>query len=94
MTNKTFRNIHYPIIISRCQRIKIPSSTRDSQAIWKTVIIMIESYEHEMIKPLTSFQSIKGIIMRVTFNNEKTKLNKLPESLPPKGHVSYRFMPG
>jgi len=62
-------------MISRCQRIKIPSSTKDSQAIWKTVIIMIESYEHEVIESLTSFQSIKGIMMRMTFNNEKTELN-------------------
>jgi len=35
-------------MISRCQTIKIPLSTKDSQAIWKTVTIMIESHEYKV----------------------------------------------
>jgi len=34
-------------MISRCQIIKIPFARKDSQAIWKTVSIIIERYTNE-----------------------------------------------
>jgi len=43
---KKVRNIHHPIM-SMYQRIKIPSLTKNLQAIKKTVIIF-ESYEYEV----------------------------------------------
>jgi len=45
MTEK-ITNILYPIIISRCQTIKNPFLRKDSQAMWKTVITVMERYRY------------------------------------------------
>jgi len=48
LDEKIFSNIHHPTVTSMCQTIKIPLPTKDSQATWKTVTIMIESHGHEV----------------------------------------------
>jgi len=46
--------------------------------------------EMMQIESHTSFESIKGMIMRMTFDNEKTELNQLPKSLSHQTGVSLR----
>ena len=55
---------------------------------------MIESYGNGANQVTYILSSIKGIMMRMIFHNEKIELNKLPESVLNQEHLSCKFMPG